>query len=137
MGRPAPSRPSTSPASKASRIFFSTSLSNKSQPLLPARLHHARLPTSTPEDERADDGEGRERNRHGEEDALRPHTEDYRQHVGERNLPEPEDEEVKHGRRARVARAVERLRQDHAVSVEEEAARNRAQARDGVMLDRE
>src|SRR4051812_5021076 len=91
-------------------------------------LHSARLPAPAPEDERAYDGERREGNGDGEENSARPQPEMQGQRVGERNLPEPEDEEVDDGRRARVARAVEALRDDHAVRVEEEAARDDTQA---------
>src|SRR5256714_15613783 len=98
-------------------------------------LHSARLPTPATEDQSADDGERRECNRDGEEDSLRPHLEDEGQRVGQRNLPQPEDEEVDDGGRARVARAVERLRQDHAVGVEEEAAGDGSQAGHAVVLD--
>src|SRR5436309_1633143 len=60
-------------------------------------LNPARLPKPAAEYESADDRERRERNRDGEEDSLRPHLEDEGQRVRQRNLPEPEDEEVDDG----------------------------------------
>src|ERR1035441_225997 len=91
------------------------------------------LPLSAPEENPAGDREGRKRDRDREEHAARAEAGAHREKVCERDLPEPEDEEVDDGGRPEIGRAVERLHEHHAPSVEEEPRRNDAQAlrRDG------
>ena len=57
-----------------------------------------------------------------------------REPPGQRDLPQPEHDQVDQRRRPRVAGAVERLRQHHAIGVEHEAEADDPQAVDGVRL---
>src|SRR5262249_4789291 len=86
------------------------------------------LPTPLPKYVGADEGKRREGDGDGEEDAARPEAEFEGEDIGKRNLPEPEYEEIDDRRCPRVTRAVERLRDDHAVCVEEKTARDDPQS---------
>src|SRR5262245_27172951 len=74
-----------------------------------------RLPAPAAEEPAACDGVGREGDRDGEEDAARAEAEGVGEGPRERDLEDPEDEEIEEGRRPGVAGAVERLTEDHAV----------------------
>src|SRR5262249_54939576 len=109
-------RPTRASSPQGFRIYFATTSDDFC------------LPTTLPKYVGADEGKRRESDGDGEEDAARPEAEFEGEHIGERNLPEPEYEEIDDRRRPRVPGAVERLRDDHAVGVEEKSARDDPQS---------
>src|SRR5438132_14417150 len=72
-------------------------------------LYLLQLPAAAAEERRARERERRKSNRDRDEHSARPEPDDSCQHVGERDLPQPEAEEVQPRRRPRVAGSVERL----------------------------
>ena len=105
------------------------------------RIHHqvrARLPPShflvlplpPQEEEHADHAGERLSERDRQEHSRRAHTRVHGQHPGQRYLEQPEAEEVDHGRRARVSRAVEGLLHHHTHRVEQVAEADVAQGID-------
>src|SRR5215217_7189250 len=96
-------------------------------------LNHSFLPTTTTKHRRAHDSEGRKRNHHRDKHTSRPEAHLHTQHVRQRDLPEPEYEEVDDRRCPRVASAIERLTDHHAVCVKQEAIRHDPETIDPVM----
>src|SRR5438093_7433421 len=86
------------------------------------------FPSSLTKESRADDRQGRIRDRQRRWNAAGAEGRPERQRPCERNLPHPEDEHVDERRRPRVAGAVERLRQHHPVRIEQEPQADDAQA---------
>lgn len=98
----------------------------------PGALHALGLPVALREEPGADGGQGEEGKAHGDERAGRTESCAARQQPGERDLEHPEHHQVDPGGRPRVARAVEGLREHHAVAGECEADRDDPQAVDAV-----
>src|SRR5262249_16764100 len=99
---------------------------------LKAGLYALELPLPAAEERGAEHGEQRKRHRNRPESTLRSDLPYAREQVGERDLEQPEAQQVEERRRERVAGAVERLRQDDAVRVEQKSAAHDAQAADAV-----
>ena len=81
-------------------------------------LHSHQFPAPTPEPQRGHERHRRIGDRDRPEDARRAQTGSVGQHVRNRQLPQPEAEQVDDGRRHGIAGAVERLGQHHRVRVE-------------------
>src|SRR6185369_17888178 len=99
------------------------------------RLHDPVLPATAAENQRAHDCECRESDRNREEYAVGSHVQPDTQEITERDLPQPENKQVDDGWRPRVARAVERLPEYHAVGVEQETVSDDAQTVCAEMCD--
>src|ERR1700741_4177282 len=76
--------------------------------------HPRRLPPSAAKDEKAHDRQGRERDRDRVEHSAHAERGVSREHIGDRDFPEPETEEIDQGWREGIARAVEGLGDYHA-----------------------
>src|SRR5262249_4557619 len=85
------------------------------------------LPATFAKQDRADDGDRRERDGHRDEDTEATEPDGEREHPGDRNLPEPEAERVDERRRAGVAGAVERADDHHREGEERKADREGAE----------
>jgi hypothetical protein len=95
-------------------------------------LYPLGLPVALREEPRADTGQGEEGKAHGDERAGRTEPCAVREQPRQRDLEHPEHHEVDPGGRARVAGAVERLGEHHAVAGECEAERDDPQATNAV-----
>src|SRR6188768_3222001 len=94
----------------------------------------AGLPSASTEQDGADYRKCGVGDCHRDEDAARAELEVGGQPPRQRNFPGPEDKEVDDRGGPRIARAVERLRQDHPGGVEHEAETDGPQAGDGERL---
>ena len=98
----------------------------------PGALHALGLPVALREQPGADAGQGEEGEAHRDERAGRTETCAARKQPGERDLEHPQHHQVDPCGRPRVAGAVERLRQHHAVAGERKAERDDAKTADAV-----
>lgn len=93
------------------------------------------LPAAAAEEEPGGQGEGGKGDGDGDEDAERAEAEGPREDPGQRNLAEPEEEEVEAGGRPGVAGAVEGGFEAHAGGVEGEAEADDPERAGGVAQD--
>src|SRR5688572_28058146 len=96
------------------------SVGHQRAPTKSSPSHLLLLPLSAPEKYVAPQREGGEGRRHCDVDAERSQTGGHRQQPGERELAEPEAEEIQTGGRPSVAGAVERALKTHAGRVDRE-----------------
>src|SRR5436189_3112857 len=86
------------------------------------------FPAAAAEDEDAHDGERREGDGNRSEDASRPESDNARQNIGERDLPEPETKQVDDRGREGIPGTVEGLNDHHATGIKQETVADEAQA---------
>src|SRR5438309_2559444 len=129
-------RSGTEPAPTAVEISAPTETTRTNRFIFSPLLNAFQLPTPAAEHNGAEDREQRERDRNRPERALRADVQRPREHVRQRDLEQPEAQQIEQRRRQRVACAVERLRQHHAVRVEEESTAHDAEAANRVGRDR-
>src|SRR5690349_24901787 len=98
-------------------------------------LNHPFLPATAPEYQTTDHRQSRKRDSHRDENAVRSPSESHAQDVSERNFPQPKHKQIDNRRSPRIAGAIKRLTEHHAVGIEQKAISHCSQAVDTVLSD--